>query len=146
MDVYSSSNGFSTSEAPRQDIGSDHVDNNELAANQLDILELETLGKCNNNNHHEMMRSTKEEFPPSPSYHQSILVSLSTRCVRKETVCEWTDLFQIKYLISLQGVCFFYYLIRVICHKMIQMSLPMGLYRARKLLETPRVRRECGRF
>ena len=27
------------------------------------------------------------------------------------------------------------------CHNMIQMSLPMGLYRARKLLETPRVGR-----
>ena len=27
------------------------------------------------------------------------------------------------------------------CHKLIQMSLPMGLYRARKLLETPRVGR-----
>ena len=27
------------------------------------------------------------------------------------------------------------------CHRMIQMSLPMGLYRARKLLETPRVGR-----
>ena len=25
------------------------------------------------------------------------------------------------------------------CHKLIQMSLPMALYRARKLLETPRV-------
>ncbi|CBI15345.3 unnamed protein product, partial [Vitis vinifera] len=84
--------------------------NNNQAANQLDILELETLGKCNNNNHHEMMRSSKEEFPPSPSYHQSILVSLSTRCVRKETVCEWTDLFQIKYYGSSDkpSGCFFY--------------------------------------
>ena len=27
------------------------------------------------------------------------------------------------------------------CHRMIQMSLPMGLYRAKKLLETPRVGR-----
>ena len=27
------------------------------------------------------------------------------------------------------------------CHKLIQMSLPMALYRARKLLETPRVGR-----
>ncbi|RVW59550.1 Transposon Tf2-12 polyprotein [Vitis vinifera] len=31
------------------------------------------------------------------------------------------------------------------CHKLTQMSLPMALYRARKLLETPR-REECGRF
>ncbi|MQL93056.1 hypothetical protein Taro_025686 [Colocasia esculenta] len=38
----------------------------------------------------------KEEFPPSPSDHQSILVSLSTRCVWKGTVCE-RALFRIKY-------------------------------------------------
>ncbi|KAK1314676.1 1-phosphatidylinositol-3-phosphate 5-kinase FAB1B [Acorus calamus] len=39
----------------------------------------------------------KEEFPPSPSDHQSILVSLSTRCVWKGTVCERAQLFRIKY-------------------------------------------------
>ncbi|XP_010656079.1 1-phosphatidylinositol-3-phosphate 5-kinase FAB1B isoform X2 [Vitis vinifera] len=97
LDVYSSSNGFSTSEAPRQGVGSNHADSNGLAANQLDILELETLEKYNNNNHHEVMRSSKEEFPPSPSNHQSILVSLSTRCVWKSTVCERAHLFRIKY-------------------------------------------------
>ena len=43
------------------------------------------------------MRSSKEEFPPSPSNHQSILVSLSTRCVWKSTVCERAHLFRIKY-------------------------------------------------
>ncbi|XP_010937259.1 1-phosphatidylinositol-3-phosphate 5-kinase FAB1B [Elaeis guineensis] len=41
--------------------------------------------------------SIKEEFPPSPSDHQSILVSLSTRCVWKGTVCERSHLFRIKY-------------------------------------------------
>ncbi|KAG9459776.1 hypothetical protein H6P81_004284 [Aristolochia fimbriata] len=41
--------------------------------------------------------SAKEEFPPSPSDHQSILVSLSTRCVWKGTVCERAHLFRIKY-------------------------------------------------
>ncbi|KAF5187379.1 1-phosphatidylinositol-3-phosphate 5-kinase FAB1A [Thalictrum thalictroides] len=41
--------------------------------------------------------SSKEEFPPSPSNHQSILVSLSTRCVWKGTVCERSHLFRIKY-------------------------------------------------
>ena len=97
LDVYSSSNGFSTSEAPRQGVGRNHADSNGLAANQLDILELETLEKYNNNNHHEVMRSSKEEFPPSPSNHQSILVSLSTRCVWKSTVCERAHLFRIKY-------------------------------------------------
>ncbi|KAL5995796.1 hypothetical protein ACLOJK_025866 [Asimina triloba] len=41
--------------------------------------------------------AAKEEFPPSPSDHQSILVSLSTRCVWKGTVCERAHLFRIKY-------------------------------------------------
>ncbi|XP_042457179.1 1-phosphatidylinositol-3-phosphate 5-kinase FAB1B-like isoform X1 [Zingiber officinale] len=40
---------------------------------------------------------TKEEFPPSPSDHQSILVSLSSRCVWKGTVCERSHLFRFKY-------------------------------------------------
>ncbi|KAL9228476.1 hypothetical protein vseg_004055 [Gypsophila vaccaria] len=39
----------------------------------------------------------KEEFPPSPSDRQSILVSLSSRCVWKGTVCERSHLFRIKY-------------------------------------------------
>ncbi|CAL9778932.1 unnamed protein product [Musa acuminata subsp. burmannicoides] len=39
----------------------------------------------------------KEEFPPSPSDHQSILVSLSCHCVWKGTVCERAHLFRIKY-------------------------------------------------
>lgn len=39
----------------------------------------------------------KEEFPPSPSDHQSFLVSLSSRCVWKGTVCERAHLFRIKY-------------------------------------------------
>ncbi|PRQ51739.1 putative 1-phosphatidylinositol-3-phosphate 5-kinase chromatin regulator PHD family [Rosa chinensis] len=38
-----------------------------------------------------------EEFPPSPADHQSILVSLSSRCVWKGTVCERSHLFRIKY-------------------------------------------------
>ncbi|XP_071686037.1 1-phosphatidylinositol-3-phosphate 5-kinase FAB1B-like [Rutidosis leptorrhynchoides] len=41
--------------------------------------------------------TSKEEFPPSPSDHQSILVSLSSRCVWKGTVCERSHLFRIKY-------------------------------------------------
>ncbi|KAL9235524.1 hypothetical protein vseg_010275 [Gypsophila vaccaria] len=41
--------------------------------------------------------SAKEEFPPSPSDSQSILVSLSSRSVWKGTVCERSHLFRIKY-------------------------------------------------
>lgn len=40
---------------------------------------------------------SKEDFPPSPSDHQSILVLLSSRCVLKGTVCERSQLFRIKY-------------------------------------------------
>ncbi|CAN4085113.1 unnamed protein product [Withania somnifera] len=43
------------------------------------------------------LTSSKEEFPPSPSDNQSILVSLSSRCVWKGTVCERSHLFRIKY-------------------------------------------------
>ncbi|KAL3644300.1 hypothetical protein CASFOL_012232 [Castilleja foliolosa] len=39
----------------------------------------------------------KEDFPPSPSDNQSILVSLSTRCVWKGSVCERAHIFRIKY-------------------------------------------------
>lgn len=45
----------------------------------------------------EEQNSLKEEFPASPSDHQSILVSLSSRCVWKGTVCERSQLFRIKY-------------------------------------------------
>ncbi|KAL3639812.1 hypothetical protein CASFOL_001389 [Castilleja foliolosa] len=45
----------------------------------------------------EEQSASKEEFPPTPSDHQSILVSLSSRCVWKGTVCERSHLFRIKY-------------------------------------------------
>ncbi|XP_022715367.1 1-phosphatidylinositol-3-phosphate 5-kinase FAB1B-like isoform X2 [Durio zibethinus] len=51
----------------------------------------------NHNNHSEEPRPLKEEFPPSPSDNQSILASLSSRCVWKGTVCERSHLFRIKY-------------------------------------------------
>ncbi|XVF86982.1 hypothetical protein PTKIN_Ptkin18bG0084200 [Pterospermum kingtungense] len=51
----------------------------------------------NHNNHSGEPKPLKEEFPPSPSDNQSILVSLSSRCVRKGTVCERSHLFRIKY-------------------------------------------------
>ncbi|XP_057767930.1 LOW QUALITY PROTEIN: 1-phosphatidylinositol-3-phosphate 5-kinase FAB1B-like [Salvia miltiorrhiza] len=43
------------------------------------------------------LETLMDEFPPSPSDHQSILVSLSTRCVLKGSVCERAHLFRIKY-------------------------------------------------
>ncbi|XP_048443758.1 LOW QUALITY PROTEIN: 1-phosphatidylinositol-3-phosphate 5-kinase FAB1A [Pyrus x bretschneideri] len=53
--------------------------------------------KHHSDNQNEEVRSSKEEFLPSPSDHQSILVSLSTRCVWKGTVCERSHLCRIKY-------------------------------------------------
>ncbi|CAL5199125.1 unnamed protein product [Lathyrus oleraceus] len=43
------------------------------------------------------MIHSQEDFPPSTSDHQSILVFLSTRCVWKGTVCERSHLVRIKY-------------------------------------------------
>eukprot|EP00250_Pteridium_aquilinum_P001811 c12023_g1_i2 orf=2594-6202(-) len=45
----------------------------------------------------EDLEANHEEFPPSPSDHQSILVSFSSSCLRKGMVCERGLLFRIKY-------------------------------------------------
>ncbi|XP_023520487.1 1-phosphatidylinositol-3-phosphate 5-kinase FAB1B-like isoform X1 [Cucurbita pepo subsp. pepo] len=42
-------------------------------------------------------KSSKEDFPLSPSDQQNILVSLSTRCVWKGTICDRAHLLRIKY-------------------------------------------------
>ncbi|KAA8541583.1 hypothetical protein F0562_022735 [Nyssa sinensis] len=71
-------------------------DGKGMVASQLgssDVSPLQQDGK----NLHEEVGSSKEEFPPSPSDHQSILVSLSSRSVWKGTVCERSHLFRIKY-------------------------------------------------
>ncbi|GMI81351.1 FORMS APLOID AND BINUCLEATE CELLS 1B [Hibiscus trionum] len=83
------------SEAPQQGYDSNHADNSLLAANHLDGPELAS-SKQEPVNNNEEAGSSKEEFTP-PSDHQSILVSLSTRCVWKGTVCERSHLFRIKY-------------------------------------------------
>ncbi|XP_039058298.1 1-phosphatidylinositol-3-phosphate 5-kinase FAB1B-like [Hibiscus syriacus] len=50
-----------------------------------------------NHNHQSVSKTLKEVFPSAPSDNQSILVSLSSRSVRKGTVCERSHLFRIKY-------------------------------------------------
>jgi hypothetical protein len=45
----------------------------------------------------EIPNVTCEDFPPSPSNHQSILVSFSSSCLRKGTICERGHLYRIKY-------------------------------------------------
>ncbi|KAL9671187.1 hypothetical protein QQ045_008753 [Rhodiola kirilowii] len=49
------------------------------------------------NDHENAMLSKRVEFPSSVSDNQSILVSLSTRCVWKGTVCQRAHLLRIKY-------------------------------------------------
>lgn len=68
-----------------------------LAANLGDNPEPLYAKHDNNNNNYDDMIHSKEDFPPSTSDHQSILVFLSTRCVRKGTVCERSRLVRIKY-------------------------------------------------
>ncbi|KAJ7560887.1 hypothetical protein O6H91_03G004700 [Diphasiastrum complanatum] len=45
----------------------------------------------------EEQQSAKDDFPPTPSDHQSILVSSSSRCLRKGTICEKPHIVRIKY-------------------------------------------------
>lgn len=71
-------------DAPTNDIGKQIVYSNP-----------ETLSEGRDEIHDQV--PLKEEFALSPSDHQSILVSLSTRCVWKGTVCEPSQLFRIKY-------------------------------------------------
>ncbi|TYI76733.1 hypothetical protein E1A91_D06G097100v1 [Gossypium mustelinum] len=84
------------SKAPEQGGANYHADSNMLSANHVGGTELASSKRETINSNEEVM-SSKEEFPPSPSDHQSILVSLSTRCVWKGTVCERSHLLRIKY-------------------------------------------------
>lgn len=86
------SNAVSTSEKVGQSDGFRHANNIADKVVQSDLAAAKD-GK----NHNGEMGSSKEAFPPSPSDHQSILVSLSTRCVWKGTVCERAHLLRIKY-------------------------------------------------
>ncbi|KAI3920656.1 hypothetical protein MKW92_021017 [Papaver armeniacum] len=63
----------------------------ELSSSDLPTLEPDR------NNSREEQGSSKEDFPQCTTDHQSILVSLLTRCDWKGTVCERAHLFQIKY-------------------------------------------------
>lgn len=72
----------------------DHIVAHKMIANQLGPLE---SSFHLDDNFQDDQALTKEEFPPSPSDHQSILVSLSKRCVWKGTVCERGHLLRIKY-------------------------------------------------
>ncbi|CAL1390131.1 unnamed protein product [Linum trigynum] len=81
------------SRLPQQDVVSSHA-NNLMTTNSY-----ATQGsfKKDGVDQNEDIGSSKEDFPPSPSDHQSILVSSSTRCVWKGTVCQRAHLCRIKY-------------------------------------------------
>ncbi|CAN4095164.1 unnamed protein product [Withania somnifera] len=89
------SNGFAPSDKVEQGCLPKNVENCRVDVNQSgpNQMVLQLGGK----NVHEEPASSKEEFPPSPSDHQRILVSLSSRCIWKGTVCERSHLFRIKY-------------------------------------------------
>ncbi|RWR76209.1 1-phosphatidylinositol-3-phosphate 5-kinase FAB1B [Cinnamomum micranthum f. kanehirae] len=70
------------------------INDRKMMEDQQYSSDLSSFHQDNRCNDHAL---SKEEFPPSPSDHQSILVSLSTRCVWKGTVCERANLLRIKY-------------------------------------------------
>ncbi|XP_015888945.3 1-phosphatidylinositol-3-phosphate 5-kinase FAB1B [Ziziphus jujuba] len=92
--LISTSSGMSKANGKGVDMS--HSDGNALNANRFGAPEVPSVMHYSNHRNEEV-GSSKEEFPPSPSDHQSILVSLSTRCVWKGTVCERAHLFRIKY-------------------------------------------------
>ncbi|KAL6560072.1 hypothetical protein OROHE_006310 [Orobanche hederae] len=78
-----------------QPFGFSPGDENEQPST-LDSSEVVPMGQQNID--HLGEKTLKEEFPPpSVSDHRSILVSLSTRCVWKGSVCEHAHIFRIKY-------------------------------------------------
>ncbi|XP_022149699.1 1-phosphatidylinositol-3-phosphate 5-kinase FAB1B-like [Momordica charantia] len=71
-------------------------DHNSAASSQP--IGLEPLNmQQNNQNHQEELGTGKDDFATASSAHQSILVSLSSRCILKGSVCERSHLFRIKY-------------------------------------------------
>nr|XP_016485016.1 PREDICTED: 1-phosphatidylinositol-3-phosphate 5-kinase FAB1B-like isoform X2 [Nicotiana tabacum] len=86
------STGFGPSQEVEQDFLSQNVQND---FNAMDVNQ--SGSQLDGKNVPDELNSSKEEFPPSPSDNQSILVSLSSRCVWKGTVCERSHLFRIKY-------------------------------------------------
>lgn len=71
-----------------------HMDNNQIMEKQPGSFDLE-ISQQEYNQRGDVHELLREEF--SASDHQSILVSLSSRCIWKGTVCERAHLFRIKY-------------------------------------------------
>ncbi|KAK4783149.1 hypothetical protein SAY86_007523 [Trapa natans] len=91
---HAMSTPFCAVEIMRQHSNNVHAEWNDLSGDYTNDLELAAARDDNIIKQDE--NTPKEEFPSS-SDHQSILVSLSTRCVWKGTVCERAHIFRIKY-------------------------------------------------
>ncbi|XP_011036542.1 PREDICTED: 1-phosphatidylinositol-3-phosphate 5-kinase FAB1B-like isoform X3 [Populus euphratica] len=87
-------NGFGSSDGVS--VNFSQSDFNEIIATHPHSSEVSSAQQDSRRNLEES-EPLKEEFPPSPSDHQSILVSLSSRCVWKGTVCERSHLIRFKY-------------------------------------------------
>lgn len=87
---------FGTFEPSGRD-GNNHIKAVALASNRGTDPESPIVKHDDDNNFDNDMIHSQEDFPPSTSDHQSILVFLSTRCVWKGTVCERSHLVRIKY-------------------------------------------------
>ncbi|KAJ6706192.1 1-PHOSPHATIDYLINOSITOL-3-PHOSPHATE 5-KINASE FAB1B [Salix purpurea] len=87
-------NGFGSSDGVARNFS--QSDFNEIIAAHPHSSEVSSAQQDSRRNLEES-EPLKEEFPPSPSDHQSILVSLSSRCVWKGTVCERSHLIRFKY-------------------------------------------------
>ncbi|MED6126911.1 hypothetical protein PIB30_083072 [Stylosanthes scabra] len=90
------SDSFGTLE-PLGPVGNNQIRTTALSACEGGTPEPLYVKHDNNNKIYDDMIPSKEDFPPSTSDHQSILVFLSTRCVWKGTVCERSHLVRIKY-------------------------------------------------
>lgn len=78
-----------------QAVSKTNDDSNAFTEHVIDGSELSSEQNCNDQNG--KVEPFKEDFPSPPSDSQSILVSLTTRCVWKGVVCERAHLFRIKY-------------------------------------------------
>jgi 1-phosphatidylinositol-3-phosphate 5-kinase len=87
-------NGFGSSDGVAMNFS--QSDFNEIIATHPHSSDISSAQQDSRRNLEES-EPLKEEFPPSPSDHQSILVSLSSRCVWKGTVCERSHLIRFKY-------------------------------------------------
>ncbi|KAI9093903.1 hypothetical protein K1719_026901 [Acacia pycnantha] len=103
MDDHSNENGCVILEKPKNGVvtGTPQNGHSEVCKSQLDSELLSPEDVQNHSKGQEFMNEEpvlkKEEFSTSLSDHQSILVSVSSRCVWKGTECEKSHLLRIKY-------------------------------------------------